>query len=219
MSDLASRMEDQDEGELEFREEELVDFEGSDYSIGYDNEFSYEEEVGGPSSSTKSEDILLEQIEHNEQSKRKIASLTFPGDHMNSAVCYTIEGPEFEVGDSQPKHLDDYHRQDVAESEEIEEGKYLKEDFSVSQTGSSFDTNILDNKGCQVGAKKHLRADLEDGELDDTAMVIPCSYSPVFLLHSTFFIASCLSIEKSCQSKLTTHFCILRSFLQSLPAV
>jgi len=147
-------MEEQDEGELEFREEELVDFEGSDYSVGYYDEIGYEEEVGGPSSSTKSEDILLEQTEHSEQSKRKIASLTFPGDQINSAVGYTIEGLEFEVGDAQPKHLDDYHTQDVAESGDIEEGKYEKEDCTVSRTASSFDTNILDYKGCQVGAKK-----------------------------------------------------------------
>lgn len=159
-------MEEQDEGELEFREEELVDFEGSDYSIEYNDEFGYEEEVGGPLSSTKSEDILQEQTEHCEQPRRKIASLT--GDHINSTVGRTTEGLEFEVGDSQPKHLD--HIQDAAESGEIEEGKYDKDDFTVSRISSSFDTNILDYKGSQVGAKKHLRADLEDGELDDTAM-------------------------------------------------
>lgn len=159
-------MEEQDEGELEFREEELVDFEGSDYSIEYNDEFGYEEEVGGPLSSTKSEDILQEQTEHCEQPRRKIASLT--GDHINSTVGRTTEGLEFEVGDSQPKHLD--HIQDAAESGEIEEGKYDKDDFTVSRISSSFDTNILDYKGSQVGAKKHLRADLEDGELDDAAM-------------------------------------------------
>lgn len=208
-------MEEQDEGELEFREEELVDFEGSDYSIEYDDEFGYEEEMGGPLSSTVSEDILLEQTEHCEQPRRKNASLT--GDHINSTVGHTIEGLEFEVGDAQPNHLDD--TQDAAESGDIEEGKYEKDDFTVSRISSSSDTNILDYKGSQVGAKKHLRADLEDGELDDAAMVIPCSCSPVFLLHSTFFVASCLSIENSCQSKLTTHLCILRSFLPSLAAV
>lgn len=159
-------MEEQDEGELEFREEELVDFEGSDYSIEYNDEFGYEEEVGGPLSSTKSEEILQEQTEHCEQPRRKIASLT--GDHINSTVGRTTEGLEFEVGDSQPKHLD--HIQDAAESGEIEEGKYDKDDFTVSRISSSFDTNILDYKGSQVGAKKHLRADLEDGELDDAAM-------------------------------------------------
>lgn len=159
-------MEEQDEGELEFREEELVDFEGSDYSIEYNDEFGYEEEVGGPLSSTKSEDILQEQTEHCEQPRRKIASLT--GDHINSTVGRTTEGLEFEVGDSQPKHLD--HIQVAAESGEIEEGKYDKDDFTVSRISSSFDTNILDYKGSQVGAKKHLRADLEDGELDDAAM-------------------------------------------------
>lgn len=159
-------MEEQDEGELEFREEELVDFEGSDYSIEYNDEFGYEEEVGGPLSSTKSEDILQEQTEHCEQPRRKIASLT--GDHINSTVGRITEGLEFEVGDSQPKHLD--HIQDAAESGEIEEGKYDKDDFTVSRISSSFDTNILDYKGSQVGAKKNLRADLEDGELDDAAM-------------------------------------------------
>lgn len=185
-------MEEQDEGELEFREEELVDFEGSDYSIEYDDEFGYEEEMGGPLSSTISEDILLEQTEHCEQPRRKNAFLT--GDHINSTVGHTIEGLEFEVGDAQPNHLD--HTQDAAESGDIEEGKYEKDDFTVSRISSSFDTNILDYKGSQVGAKKHLRADLEDGELDDAAMPEAFNYEALGNMDVSRASEECIGKER-----------------------
>ncbi|XP_057849744.1 uncharacterized protein LOC131060522 isoform X1 [Cryptomeria japonica] len=161
------------EGEFEFNEEELVDFEGSDYSIEFDEEFG-DEDVGAPLTSTKVENILYEQTEHIKQPERR-TGYPFSGDQISTAVCSTTERSEIEAENATPNLLVIRHScsQEGVESGEIEEDKDEKEDGAASQTASSFDATNLEDKGWQGRDRKHLRADLEDGELEDAAMPEP----------------------------------------------
>eukprot|EP01018_Ginkgo_biloba_P027284 Gb_18652 [translate_table: standard] len=170
ISNLVSEMEAEIE-EFELKDEELVDFDGSDYSIGFDDEFGDEEEVGGPSTSTKADNVSLEQAEHDEQFETGIIHPTCSGDYINSAICFSSEKSKVEARNDLLKDQDSSHSysQEGAESGEIEEDKNEREDGSVSQPVFSFDKNNLGNEGCQGKARKHFRADLEDGELDDSA--------------------------------------------------
>lgn len=177
------------EGEFEFNEEELVDFEGSDYSIELDEEFG-DEEVGASLTSTNVETILFEQTEYVKQPERTVCP--FSGGQISTAMCSTTERSEMEAENAAPKLLVIRHScsQEGVESGEIEEDKDEKEDGAASQTASSVDTRNLEDKGWHDKDRKHLRADLEDGELEDAAMVIPSSCFSIFLPHSIFFVAS-----------------------------
>jgi hypothetical protein len=54
----------------------------------------------------------------------------------------------------------------------------------------------LDYKGCQVGAKKHLRADLEDGELDDAAMPEAFNYEALGNMEVSRASEECIGKER-----------------------
>ena len=108
------------EGEFEVNEEELVDFEGSDYSIELDEEFG-DEEVGAPLTSTKVENILFEQVEYVKQPERTVCP--FSGGQISTAMCSTTERSEIEAENAAPKFLVIRHS---CSQEGVESGKFRR---------------------------------------------------------------------------------------------
>ncbi|OAE34745.1 hypothetical protein AXG93_2528s1100 [Marchantia polymorpha subsp. ruderalis] len=152
-------MAEMDNGEYEVKDEELVDFEGSDYGFGSDEELEIDDEVVQPH---------LVGVEGNAVLTSEEGKQTETGQQVNG-------GGPLHPGEHDVMFLNETEneRREGAESGEIEEEKDEKDDGVVVQPLSSF--VVANNNHSYEGRvgetrRKHRKADLEDGELDDAAM-------------------------------------------------
>ena len=147
-----------DDGDFELKDEELVDFEGSDYGFGSDEELELGEE-----------DVAL-----SKAAEEEVRALDLPGKLEKVGV----ESREGEVTEPAPKATADDlpERQEGAESGEIEEDREEKDEGVVAQPPPRLNSaphRGFNNEGGRMreSRRRHRKADLEDGELDDAAMV------------------------------------------------
>lgn len=185
--------------EFEVKDEELVDFEGSDYGFGSDEELEIEEirkqstDAGLPSTPASSGRF-----------GQDLASADYsPMATDTSAFDAASEGQQASLKEG-------------AESGEIQEEKEEKEDGAVMQPAMA---RIASGEGASNGGKrvaesrfkKHRKADLEDGELDDAAVVIIFFSSTLFSLFQDLHEGALLFPKQLPKQKLEITRCRLSS--------
>lgn len=155
-------MAEMDNGEYEVKDEELVDFEELDYGFESDEELEIDKEVVQP------------HLEGNAVLTSQEGKQSDTGQHVNGG------GPLH----SGKQEVTENERRGEAESGEIEEEKDEKDDGVVMQPLPSFvvaNNNHSCERRVRETRRKHCKGDLEDGKLDDTAMVIPILF--LFVLY------------------------------------
>ncbi|CAM6097714.1 unnamed protein product [Calypogeia fissa] len=159
-------MAEPDDGEYELKDEELVDFEGSDYGFGSDEELELEDEEDVALPIETEEEVVpalndlsvLEKVEQETEVKKGGAE-TEPAPGVAAA----------------PANVET-ERREGAESGEIEEDREEKDDGVVAQPVPNLNSvpyrGGYHHEGGRVreSRRRHRKADLEDGELDDAAM-------------------------------------------------
>jgi hypothetical protein len=190
------------EDEYEVKDEELVDFEGSDYGFDSDDERLEEEvtavERNGSSNHKRSE---------TEQAMAAPAPAAMDGNNK------TLEKKEKENEEKENKKmgalkLQNQRKEAEKSSAGLERGGHHnnkqddgKRDATVAPVSKS-SVALLEGEGKGVGLsrhKKHHKADLEDGELDDAAMVILAFFSldlpTIFPLYPILFLSLSMSLS------------------------
>ncbi len=192
------------EDEYEVKDEELVDFEGSDYGFDSDDERLEEEvtavERNGNSNHKRSE---------TEQAMAAPAAAAAAMEGNNK----TLEKKENENEEKENKKMGALKLQNQGKEAEksgagLERGGHHnykqddgKRDATVAPVSKS-SVALLEGEGKGVGLsrhRKHHKADLEDGELDDAAMVILAFFSldlpTIFLLYPILFLSLSMSLS------------------------
>ncbi|KAL3695867.1 hypothetical protein R1sor_009943 [Riccia sorocarpa] len=149
-----------DYGDYEVKDEELVDFEDSDYGFGSDVELEVDYEVDQPKTA-EVDSSTRAKIGESDEKQTEAAHL----DTGNEAAESLGEAVTLNTA-VEKERKEEVKRGKIEEKDEKEDGVVVQQlsSFAVVTSGYSLEGKV------EEARRKHRKADLEDGELDDAAM-------------------------------------------------